>query len=176
MPRSEQPKPDTPWKDSLAKRKLTKDILGGKVPPDWKPKRVLETRPELYKPYAKNFANNLRNLRLTLKAHQDRADQDDAAIRHDLVLFPRSVVDARGYPRWDGSAAQQFLIQDIKEGQYVGIKAKAFRETRPEYMQYPLKVFTDHIHQEKRALLEKSYWLNRKKKKAHEEDDDDSSM
>jgi hypothetical protein len=174
MPESEQPKPSVKWQDSRAKKKLTKDILSGKVPPEWKPKRVLATRPELYKPYEKNFGNNLRNLRKALIMQQDRADEDDAAVQHDLGLYPRLPADARGYPRWDGSAAQQLLIQDVKEGRHV-VKAKALQQTRAEYKDYPLKVFADHVHQEKRALLGKSYWLFRVNKKKNN-DDDDSSM
>jgi hypothetical protein len=176
MPEGTEPKAAEKWKDSRAKKKLTKDILSGKVPPEWKPKQVFAMRPELYKPYAKNFGDRLRRLRKTLKTQQDRADEDDAAVRHDLGLYPPTSADVRGYPRWDGSAAQRLLIQDVKEGRNVGIKAKAFQQTRQEYMEYPLKVFTDHISQEKRAQLGKSYWLFRKKKmtKAEEVEDDNS--
>jgi hypothetical protein len=174
MPETSQSKPGVSWKDSRAKRKLAKDILSGKIPPEWKPKQVFATRPELYKEYEKNFGDRLRRLRKTLKTQQERADEDDAAVQHDLALFPRSAADARGYPRWDGSAAQRFLRQDMKEGRHV-LKAKALQETRQEYKVYPLKVFNDHIHQEKRALLGTSYWLFRKKGKAKEDEDDDDS-
>jgi hypothetical protein len=177
MPKNSQPKPETPWKDSRAKKKLTKDILSGKVPPEWKPKQVFAMRPDLYKDYEKNFGSNLRRLQKCLKDQQDRADEDDAAVRHDLGLYPRSAAAAaNGYPRWDGSAAQHLLRQDMKDGRHV-LKAKALRETREEYMEFPLKVLNDHIHQEKRALLGKSYWLFRKKQnKAEQEDEDDSMM
>jgi hypothetical protein len=175
MPEGTEPKAAEKWKDSRAKKKLTKDILSGKVPPEWKPKQVFAMRLELYKPYEKNFGDRLRRLQKTLQTQQHRADEDDAAVRHDLGLYPPSGI-VRGYPRWDGSAAQEFLIQDIKEGRNTGIKPKAFRETRQEYMDYPLKVFADHISQEQRAQLGKSYWLFRKKSKKDDEDEDDNSM
>ena len=176
MPGSEQPKPAEKWKDSRAKKKLTKDILGGKVPPEWKPRQVLAMRPELYKPFKKNFGNNLRNLRKSLIAQQDRADQDDAAVQHDLNLYPRSKDDFHGYPRWDGSAAQRFLKEDINAGKHITLMPKDLQKTRAEYKLFPLKVFSDHICQEKTSRLAKSYWLNRQKKQKDEERDDDSSM
>jgi hypothetical protein len=180
MPESNQVKPDVKWQDSRAKAKLKKDILSGKVLPEWKPMKVFAMRPELYKPYKKNFAANLRRLQKSLKEQQDRADEDDAAVRHDLGLYPRSVMDERGYPRWDESAAQQLLKQDVKEGRHVGIKKKAFQQTRPEYKVFPRKVFADHVKQEVNSRLAKSYWLNRskskKKERAEEEDDGNNSM
>jgi hypothetical protein len=171
MPASQKDKPAVKWQDSRAKAKLTKDILSGKVAPEWKPKRVFAMRPELYKEYEKNFGSNLRRLQKTIKDQQDRADEDEAAIHHDLALFPRSKHDPRGYPRWDESAAPELLKQDIDEGRHTGIKPKAFQQTRPDYKAFPLKVFSKHVQQELNSRLAKSYWLNRKKKKKQAEDE-----
>jgi hypothetical protein len=176
MPESQQYKPAEKWKDSRAKKKLTKDILSGKVPPEWKPKRVLATRSELYKPYEKNFGNNLRNLRKSLIAQQDRADEDDAAVWHDLNLFPRSNNDPRGYPRWHGSAAQRLLKEDISAGKHIRLLPREIQKTRDEYKLYPLKVFSDHICQEKTSRHAKSYWLSRQKKQKGQDDENDNSM
>jgi hypothetical protein len=154
-----------PWQDSEAKATLKADILSGKVPPDWKPKQVFATHPELYKPYAKYFGSNLGRLRKSLKEQQDRADEDDAAVRHDLGLFPRSQNDVRGFPRWDGSAAQKLLKQDVSAGKHRELKPKELQQTRDEYKPYPSKVFSDHICQEKTSRLAKSYWMNALKKK-----------
>jgi hypothetical protein len=76
-------KSGVPWKESEAKRVLTKDILDGLVKPEWKPKQVLAMRKELYMPYEKNFSANLRRLQKPLQALQDRADEDDLAVVHD---------------------------------------------------------------------------------------------
>ena len=156
--------PVVPWKDSRAKRKLTKDILAGRVNPEWKPKQVLAMREELYKPYAKNFGSNLRSLQKSLKKQQDRADEDDAAVIHDLGLYPRSDWDPRGYPRWNGSSAERLLKQDITAGRHEGRKPEALRSTRDEYGAFPDKVFRGHIYQEQGGRRAKSYWLKNKKK------------
>jgi hypothetical protein len=179
MPSKKQDKTEVPWQESRAKKKLTKDILGGKVPPEWKPMKVFAMRADLYKPYKKNFGSNLRRLQKSLKDQQDRADVDDAAVQHDLELFPQLKDDPRGYPRWDDSAAQRLLKEDILAGKHKELKPKELQKTRDEYKPYPLKVFSDHIFQEKDSQLGKSYWLFRKKHKnqnAAQDDEDDSSM
>jgi hypothetical protein len=71
MPATKKDKVELPWQDSRAKKKLTKDILNGKVPPEWKPMRVFAMRPDLYKPYKKNFGANLRRLQKSIKEQQD---------------------------------------------------------------------------------------------------------
>jgi hypothetical protein len=172
MPASKDNKPKVKWQDSRAKAKLTKDILSGKIPSGWKPKQVFAMRPELYKEYEKNFGSNLRRLQKSLKDQQDRADEDDAAVQHDLELFPRSKQDPRGFPRWDESGAPELLKQDIDEGRHIGIKPKAFQQTRLDYGAFPPKVFSKHLQQELNSRLAKSYWLNRKNKKQKEAEDD----
>jgi hypothetical protein len=177
MPTKKRNEVEVPWQDSRAKQKLTKDILGGKVPPEWMPMQVFAMRPELYKPYKKNFGANLRRLQWSLKDQQDRADEDDAAVRHDLELFPWPEHDPRGYPLWNESLAQRLLKEDISAGKHKELKPKELQQTRDEYKPYPLKVFSDHIIQEKDSRLGKSYWLFRKKnKKAPQDDEDDISM
>jgi hypothetical protein len=153
-----------PWKDSTAKQMLTKDLNDGMVTPDMKPKQVFQMREELYTPYAKNFASNYRSLQRSILALHTRRDEDDAWVAHDRLLCPPQAVDPHGYPRWDGSAAQRLLKQDVAVGKHEELRPKELRSTRIEYMQFPLKTFRDHIHQEKNSEHQKSYWLNRGKK------------
>jgi hypothetical protein len=100
-------------------------------------------------------------------------------VKHDLELFPPSKDDARGYPRWDGSSAQALLQEDMSAGKHKEMTAKKLQNTRQEYKKFPLKVFSDHVEQEKRDALGKSYWLHKKKKNNNkmkgEDDEDDNS-
>ena len=154
------------WQNSLAKEMLKKDILDGLVTADMKPKQVLAMRQELYEPYAKNFAANYRSLQRSLQALHDRSEEDDAWIVHDQSLFPRTDVDSLGRPRWDGSAAQQLLRDDMAAGALEELGGPtALRNTRSEYMRFSLKVFTDHINQEKTRKLQKSFWMNNRSKR-----------
>jgi hypothetical protein len=153
------------WKDSVAKETLKEDIVSGKVTADMKPKQVFAMHKELYEPYAKNFTANYRSLQKSIQNLWDRRDEDHEAVFHDLEVYPRSKDDLRGYPRWDGSAAQWLLKQDVSAGKHKEMKPKVLQQTREEYKPYPLKVFSGHVNQEKTSRLGKSYWLNRKKDK-----------
>ena len=120
-----------------------------------------------YKPYnPKNFATNLRNLRSSIQKQQKYADEDSAALAHDLLLHPHAATDPRGYPRsrWDGSKAQRLLKLDIDAGEHEKMKPEKLHATRTEYQDFPLKVFRDHINQETKSRREKAYWLNRPQK------------
>jgi hypothetical protein len=153
-----------PWQHSEAKKVLTNDILDGTTTANMSARQVFATREELYAPYKKNFATNSRNLRKSLQSLQDRADEDQDAVLHDLAAFPRSPVHPRGHPRFDGSIAQQLLKQLVDNGEDEGLLPKEIWLTRLEYQEFPLKVFRDHVSQERRRRCEKSYWLNKNKK------------
>jgi hypothetical protein len=156
----------TPWKNSLAKETLKKDILDGLVTQGMKPKEVIAMRKELYEPYAKTFAANYRSLQRSLQALHVRSEEDHAWIVHDQHLYPRSDVDSLGRPRWDGSAAQHFLRDDLAAGKLEELGgSKALHNTRPEYLRFSLKVFRDHVSQEKSRVRQKSYWMDKSRKK-----------
>ena len=152
-----------PWQHSEAKKVLTNDIIDGKVSADLTWRQVFAMREELYAQYKKNFATNLRNLQKSLKSLQDRADEDQAAVLHDLEAFPRSTVNARGHRRFDGSEAQRLLKHTFDNGEDEGLLPKEIWLTRLEYQEFPLKVFRDHVSQERRRRYAKSFWLNKNK-------------
>jgi hypothetical protein len=155
------------WQDSDAKQQLVRDILDGKT--DGKmPKQVYEMHAE-YKNYKyKNFSPNFNRLKKALKNIQDRADEDEAAFLHDETLNLRA--NNKPYPRWGGTVAERLLKIDIDAGKHNTMKPRELQATRPEYSPYPLKVFRDHVQQERRARCESSYWLARilEKKKEKE--------
>jgi hypothetical protein len=66
--------------------------------------------------------------------------------------------------------AERLLKIDIDAGKHNTMKPRELQATRPEYSPYPLKVFRDHVQQERRARCESSYWLARilEKKKEKE--------
>jgi hypothetical protein len=93
-----------PWQHSDAKKALTDGILDGTVSGNLSWRQVFAMREELYTPYKKNFATNLRNLRESLQSLQDRADEDQEAVLHDLAAFPWSTVNARAIRRLGSTA------------------------------------------------------------------------
>ena len=157
--RSTMPPTPPPWRNSDAKKQLERDILDGKTDNKF-PKQVYKMRAE-YKQYKfQNFSPNFTRLKNTLKALQDRADEDEAAFLHDEALNLRT--NSKQYPRWGGTVAERLLKIDIKAGKHKTMKPRELQSTRLEYSPYPLKVFRDHIQQELRARLERSYWLAKK--------------
>ena len=152
-----------PWQHSEAKKILTSDTLDGTTTADMSACQVFATREELYAPYKKNFSKNLRNLRKSLKSLQDCADEDQEAVLHDLEAFPQSTVNAKGHRRFDGSEAQRLLKHTFDNGEDEGLLPKEIWLTRLEYQEFPLKVFRDHVSQERRRRYAKSFWLNKNK-------------
>jgi hypothetical protein len=49
-------------------------------------------------------------------------------------------------------------LKDIEEGRLAIMKPKALRESRDEYLAFPLDVFRKHIHQNRRIQVEGAYW------------------
>jgi hypothetical protein len=156
MPTSKKKAPK--WQYSDAKMQLERDILNGKT--DGKtPKEVYEMHAE-YKQYElKNFGPNFNRLKKTLQGLQDRADEDEVAFLHDEALNLRA--NNKPYPRWGGTVAEGLLKIDIDTGKHETMKPRELHATRPEYSLYPLKVFRDHVQQERRARCERNYWLAR---------------
>lgn len=72
------------------------------------------------------------------------------------------------YPRWHGSAAQKLLKEDVSNKLQEAMKPRELRLTRPEYQEFPLKVFRDHVQQEIRERKERPYWMARAAKKKKE--------
>jgi hypothetical protein len=146
------------WKDSEAKKVLKKDIIDGVVKSTDRPIDVWNSR-DIYKAYPKsNFATNLRNLRKAIAKSQSRAEEDAAAVANDLRIHPVALETRRGYPRWNGSSAERLLKLDMDEGKHQQMTTAELRATRPAFLLFPAKVFSDHVQQELRRRVERPYW------------------
>jgi hypothetical protein len=84
---------------------------------------------------------------------------DQRSVLHDEALNLRA--NNKPYPRWGGTVAEDLLKIDIDEGKHETMKPRELQATRPEYSLYPLKVFRDHVQQERRARCGRNYWLAR---------------
>jgi hypothetical protein len=160
--------PPSPWEHSKAKKLLYKDLVDGIVTADMKPKQVYDMRREFQQYQLKNFRNNLKTLREDLTRKIESAAFDSQALAKDREIFPRSEFAAGGYPRWDGSEAQQLFLHDFEHGKHTEMKPAELHQTRQAYLLFPLDVFRNHIYQEKREKLESPYWLNKKAAKEEE--------
>jgi hypothetical protein len=167
MPEEDNAEATAPWKDSEAKEVLRKDIISGFVPSSMTAKEVYnderEGRKELYAPYKfDNFMTNLRNLRKSIATLQKLAAEDSAALERELLLFPDSVMDPRGHPRWNRSRAQASLKEDVTailSGTLERQKISIMHASREEYQVFPLTVFRNHFFQELIGRNESAYWI-----------------
>jgi len=154
-----------PWANSRARTLLERDISEGYVPPDMPPQEVIKLRKE-YRPYKKGFGGYLRTLRGSVTALKNYAASDAADLEHDLQLNPPSATNARGCPRWHGSAAERDLKVDVAEGKHATMSPGDLFHSRQAYEAFPKAVFDKHVHQEKRSQVETKYWRAQREKAA----------
>ena len=97
---------------------------------------------------------------------------DEAAYRNFMENHPQRSFDAIGRPRWEGSAAEALLKQDMDEGYHLAKRPFALYDSRPEYKVFDLDVFRGHIDQEIRLrnylsfLKDKEEALQQRREKA----------
>jgi hypothetical protein len=143
------------WRDSDAQKLLRQLLATGMIPESgMKPKdiwdNICSSRPEFAGFHFKNFPSRLRSARQQGIQKGSRAVSENAAFEHDRLLFPPATHNQRGEPRWHGSPAESLLKHDVAEKRHEKMAPQLLRETRVEYMEFPLDVFRKHIHQEVR--------------------------
>jgi hypothetical protein len=156
---SEEPK--IPWKKSEAKRLLYKDIMDGEVPLEAKDAVGISTMPlhEIYIERAEyslysyeKFSSRLSSLRKTIKEANMRAKDDEEAFKNYKENHPPSEFSHNGCSQWQGSEAQELLLDDMEAGLVQQLGKKELWGSRPEYYEtFPLPVFRDKIYQEIRT-------------------------
>jgi len=131
-----------------------------------KPKEVYALRPEYQATHYDKFGQRLNDLRKKYKELGKLAEDDAAALDHDLALNLQ--VNNKPYLQWQGSEAEWLLKQDLDNGCHLLMPLRELKETCPAYTPYPGCVFKDHIQQELRAQKERPYWLAHWKEKEEE--------
>jgi hypothetical protein len=96
------------------------------------------------------FGSRLCALRKQFINKHDRAIVDSQALDNDRQLFPEVLGNdaGRGYPKWGPSQAKQLLKADVGAGLHKTMTPMELHLSRPEYQEFPLKVFRNHIYQE----------------------------
>lgn len=150
-----------PWRGSPAKKMLRKGIIAGDYPESMSNEAIYGSSLEFRQYKWKDFNTNIKNLREAIKISQAKADRDAAAFVADRNRPPAA--GATPLVVWAGSQAEKSLIDDVDHGRHLLMKPKALRATRPEYGEWSLKSFRDHIQQELKNRKTQAYWLHRKK-------------
>ena len=118
-----------------------------------KGKAVREMRP-CYKEFPLHqFSARLRDARKTINTKQGSTKVGITGLAADRVAFPPMTHDVDGRRRWEGSAAEKLLKEDMKEGMHKIMKPKELWESRAEYAEFELKVFRNHIYQSHKTKI-----------------------
>ena len=161
-----------PWRHSPAKALLKEGMLSGRYPETMAIQLIYADKPEFRQYPYDNFKTNCGNLREALNHEIDRAIKDDTNYSKDKPLYSNGPdAGAGGYipplpgqeMKWAGSDAEKKLKEDVDNKLHETMKPSDLRSTRPEYMEWPLAVFRDHITQEVRSRFTQAYWLHRSK-------------
>ena len=148
----------TKWKNSGEKQQLKMDILSGIVSPEMRPSVVYNMHNGIYHKFEyTNFQCNLRNLRSAINRSRIAAHEDEIAMRTTFQRWGREPGN-EPYPAWHESEAKELLLDDIASGATEGLKPAEVHQLRPEYQDYPLKVFRDHLIKEKKKPTIRAYW------------------
>ena len=141
-------KEPTAWEK--AKPILQELYLSNRITDSMKPSEVLGKFPEFKAVPYKNFCDNFRRLKNSIKAHKARALEEMDMLQMDLGIYTLAKDKDE---LWDGSEAQRLLKEDVENNRHIGIKPKALRLTRIQYQKFELKQFRDHLTQEIRDKL-----------------------
>jgi hypothetical protein len=152
------------WVHSEEKERLRKDIIDGVVSEVTNPRIVYDMQDSTYHQFDYNcFKVNMKNLIAAIRKWQNAAVEDGLAFETVVEQWarPNNVPD---YPPWHNSSASLLLLQDIDSGAIEGLKPSEIRQTRPEYLAYPLNVFRDHLYKEKSKPMIKAYWEHQRER------------
>ena len=163
---------DQTWK--IAKALFAKDYKAGNITDSMNLKNVHENTREEYKAVEwERFNSNAKRLIKRIKKDKARADVDNAGCQHDMSLY----TFAQFIPKeWHGSTAEALLKQDVKGGLHKHFKPKELWKQRPEYQQFNLNIFRNHIYQESCSQVEAAYWLVKKQKKEKQKEAKDKGL
>jgi len=145
---------------SAARAQIAQDIIDDYIPKTGRfdSKQIFDTlyaNDKHFKnfPYDKDtYDRRINSLRKGINDNLNEAIEDHDAVLEDLLLYPPKDKNIRGQLRWEGSAAEYLLEQDIIDKLHEGVSPEAFQATRNAYLLFDLIVFTKHLHQLVKAL------------------------
>lgn len=148
------------YNHSAARAQIAQDIIDGYIPRtgSFDSKDIFDTlyaNDKNFKnfPYNKDaYDRRIDSLRKGITNNIEEAMADHDAVLSDLLKYPPKDKNIRGQIRWEGSAAEELLEQDIKDKLHVGVSPEVLQATRNEYLLFDLKVFTKHIDQTAQGL------------------------
>ena len=173
---------DVPWKDHPARALLRKAFMNGDIPLDYgrQPKTIYDKYKSTHAfagmLYDEAFTRRLRAIRDQAKKKGQRVVDDARAFEVFRKNFPVKPHNHKGELRWEGSAAQGLLKEDLAMGRHLEFgRVKLFWLSRQEYQLFKQSIFRGHVDQEKRHIKLQNFLTNKESKKHKNDDEDETS-
>jgi len=152
MPRAKKKK-EVCWRDSRGKQMLLQDVRAGRIPDDMDWKDAFVQRPEFdvgdtWEEALRLFKGRIKSARKLVNENNSRSTTELALLRQDRAIRPPPAFNHRGEPRWEQSAAQTFLKQDVADKKHETMSRTAFYNSRPAYKLFQKRTISKHIDQE----------------------------
>jgi hypothetical protein len=116
----------------------------------------------------KQFREKLSAHRRALIKAGDRQRLEEAAVERDRRLNPVHKYNAKGVLRYDLSATRLLLREDVKNGRHNLMTAVALKSSRPEYDEYSMQGFREHVTQEVKYQKFGNYLSDKREKDEQE--------
>ena len=158
------PKPK-PWQHSDAKKTLKRALLDSKSLIHNMGVEAIRNTDKRYKQYPK-FEKYYKDLKQSVEAEKLQVQMDDLAVRAHLMSFPKSHLNAKGYPHWKDHPAKAKLEVDVANKLHKKMKPRELRETRDEYKEFPADVFGKRVQREVDKQRSATFWADKRNKKA----------
>eukprot|EP01082_Thalassiosira_pseudonana_P001484 g758.t1 g758 contig10:676048-676965(-) len=161
-------KKSKPWKGSHEREMIRQQLMKpSSVINSWTTKEIYDSHSRFSDNFLwKDFKRNVDNLRATTEwLLQIAAEENDLFALH-MRLFPETLITNTGCPVWHTHPAKDLLEKDVANGLHLDFKPAELWEMRDEYMEFTLKVFGKHVHQEKSKQIQEPYWVVKRNKMA----------
>ena len=155
MPRGQRNPGTIDWSKSLSRKLVLDDLEEGIISLD-----ETDTAEDLYEFVYKDtpefimenvgfqqFKNRLKDHRSQVSKRHEAAQMEIAALEHDLDLFPIRTHNDRGEKKFYLTEAYKKLAEDISEKKHETMTPSELKASRPEYAEWPLKIFDGRIRQ-----------------------------
>jgi hypothetical protein len=145
--------PKTKWKNSEAKRRLYNLILEGVIADEDNDTEDLQEIYFMDEEFVKydygKFKNRLSQLRAKIEGLNNRAKDDLEAFENYKANHKPSLFSHYGYVQWQGSEAQDLLLEDIQKEKHKEMTPRELWLSRSEYQnEFPLHAFRNKLYQE----------------------------
>ena len=163
----EKTKKQQRWDDNHpVRQKLMDDVRQSKIPDDMDARAAWKLREEYESIPFDLWKDCLKGMRAIVKKKREAAADDEAALRRDRLVYPKSTINLMDKPEWDGSEAQICLEHDLDDDLHKEMSPQELWQSRLQYQEFELDVFRGHIYQELHTRKWRNQWVNGKKEYA----------